>query len=176
MVDPHGILVVLIVLGVVWTAGWAVVVARSGHRLPFEAIEGAETRVRVSLLAGLIVVAIVLFVLTLRALPYAAARRAELGAPRVTVAATGAQWSWTLSRNRVPRGVPVEFAVTSRDVNHDFAIYAPRGRLIAQTQAMPGYTNRLIVVFSAPGTYTVRCLEYCGLGHHTMAAPLTVTR
>jgi cytochrome c oxidase subunit 2 len=168
MVHPLGILIVLIALGIIWTVGWAVIVARSGHPIPFEALEGSETRVRISLLAGMVIVAVVLFVLTLRALPYEAARRAELGAPQVTGAATGAQWSWTLSRKQLPMGVPVEFAVTSRDVNYDFAIYDPHGHLVAQTQAMPGYTNRLIHVFSTPGTYTVRCLEYCGLGHHTM--------
>lgn len=176
MVDPLAILVVLIALGVIWTVGWAVIIARSGHPVPFETLEGSETRVRVSLLAGMVIVAIVLFFLTLRALPYEAARRAELGAPRVTVMATGTQWSWALSRKQIPMGVPVEFAVTSRDVNHDFAIYDPRGRVVAQTQAMPGYTNRLIYVFQAPGTYTVRCLEYCGLGHTAMTAALTVTR
>src|SRR5690348_9857861 len=138
MVNPNGILVVLVVLGIIWTVGWAVIVARSGHPVPFEALEGSETRVRLSLLTGMVIVAVILFFLTLRGLPYVAARRAELGAPQVTVAATGTQWSWILSRKQIPMGVPVEFAVTSRDVNHDFAIYDPHGHLVAQTQAMPG--------------------------------------
>jgi heme/copper-type cytochrome/quinol oxidase subunit 2 len=44
--------------------------------------------------------------------------------------------------------VPVEFQVTSADVNHGFGIYDRSGRLLAQTQAMPGITNRLVYTFS----------------------------
>jgi cytochrome c oxidase subunit 2 len=68
----------------------------------------------------------------------------------------------------------VEFAVTSQDVNHGLAIYAPDGRLLTQVQAMPGYTNRLLYRFAEPGSYTIRCLEYCGVFHHIMLATLTV--
>ena len=64
----------------------------------------------------------------------------------------------------------------SFDVNHDFGIYDAAGRLLGQVQAMPGYTNHFVYVFQAPGAYTVRCLEYCGLGHHMMTASLTVTK
>jgi cytochrome c oxidase subunit 2 len=39
---------------------------------------------------------------------------------------------------------------------------------------MPGYTNRLIYQFDQPGTYTIRCLEYCGIGHQAMLRTLTV--
>jgi cytochrome c oxidase subunit 2 len=173
--NPHVVLALLIALGVIWTAGWAAVLLRSPRAVPFESIEGSETSVRLVLLASFSAIAIVLFMLTLRWLPYQGTRVAELGPPRVTVAVTGAQWSWVLSRTRVPMGIPVEFAVNARDVNHDFGLYDPRGRLVAQVQAMPGYTNRLVYLFSAPGTYTVRCLEYCGLAHHSMTASITVT-
>jgi cytochrome c oxidase subunit 2 len=64
--------------------------------------------------------------------------------------------------------------VTSADVNHDFAIYAPDGRIVVQTQAMPGFVNKILYTFDKPGTYKIRCLEYCGLGHDVMAADLTV--
>jgi cytochrome c oxidase subunit 2 len=40
---------------------------------------------------------------------------------------------------------------------------------------MPGYTNVIRYTFTTPGTYRVRCLEYCGLGHHTMVTQFTVT-
>ncbi len=39
----------------------------------------------------------------------------------------------------------VEFRVTSLDVNHGMAIFDPDGKLVGQTQAMPGYVNRLFV-------------------------------
>ena len=27
-------------------------------------------------------------------------------------------------------------------------------------------TNHLVVTFTVSGTYIVRCLDYCGMGHH----------
>jgi cytochrome c oxidase subunit II len=81
----------------------------------------------------------------------------------------GHQWFWQLSRYQVAAGIPVEFRVTSADVNHGFAIYGPDDRIVTQTQAMPGFTNRLVYTFTKPGFYRVLCLEYCGLAHHGMA-------
>jgi cytochrome c oxidase subunit 2 len=49
-------------------------------------------------------------------------------------------------------------------------------RIVAQTQAMPGYTNILRYTFSQPGTYQVLCLEFCGLAHHDMKAEIAVAQ
>lgn len=68
----------------------------------------------------------------------------------------------------------VEFRVTSLDVNHGFAIYNASNKLIAQTQAMPGYVNRLRFKFKEPGTYHIFCLEYCGMAHQLMRTTFTV--
>lgn len=87
---------------------------------------------------------------------------------------TGRQWSWQLSSDTVPVGKPIEFAVTSDDVNHDFAIYDENEDLVAQTQAMPEFTNRLLYTFQKTGTYHVLCLEYCGVGHPTMRTEIHV--
>jgi cytochrome c oxidase subunit 2 len=87
---------------------------------------------------------------------------------RRAVKAIGRQWFWELSPGPIKAGVPVEFQVTSADVNHGFGIYDRSGRLLAQTQAMPGITNRLVYTFTQPGKYRVLCLEYCGLAHHGM--------
>ncbi len=86
----------------------------------------------------------------------------------------GQQWSWQITPNTVRAGTPVEFRVTSSDVNHGFGIYAPDGRMAAQTQAMPGYTNKLVHTFTEPGTYRILCLEYCGIGHAPMMSEITV--
>lgn len=67
------------------------------------------------------------------------------------------------------------FRGTRSDVNHGFGICDAAGTLVAQTQAMPGYVNRLTHVFAVPGTYQVLCLEYCGLVHHNMIAEINVT-
>lgn len=103
-------------------------------------------------------------------------------APAMRVDAIGRMWSWELRAEGatqpeplvVPLGRPVEFNVTAADVNHGFGIYDPAGALVAQTQAMPGYVNRLTHTFDTPGTYRVLCLEYCGLAHHMMLSEFTV--
>jgi cytochrome c oxidase subunit 2 len=68
----------------------------------------------------------------------------------------------------------VEFRVTSLDATHGFAVYNPTGAIIAQTQAMPGYINRLSVRFDEPGSYAVLCLEFCGMAHHNMRSVILV--
>ena len=90
------------------------------------------------------------------------------------VNAVGRQWSWELSQNEVKAGTPVQFNVTSDDVNHGFAIYGPSDRIVAQAQAMPGFTNRLLYTFTKAGKYRVMCLEYCGLVHHAMMTEFEV--
>jgi cytochrome c oxidase subunit 2 len=106
-------------------------------------------------------------------LPYV--RHAAAGAgPIQRVTAVGEQWDWALTPNKVVAGQPVEFHVTSKDVNHGFAIYDPDLRMVAQTQAMPGYENVLRYTFTEPGTYQILCLEYCGIAHHDMKTDFTV--
>jgi cytochrome c oxidase subunit 2 len=92
----------------------------------------------------------------------------------VVIRATGHQFRWELDRDTVQAGQLVQFELTSRDVNHGFAIYQGKNRLIAQTQAMPGYVNKLQVRFTEPGEYEVLCLEYCGVAHHAMRAVIKV--
>ena len=100
-------------------------------------------------------------------------QHAPLGIHQV-VDVTGQQWSWQIDPVTVHAGSPVEFRVTSKDVNHGFAIYAPDGRIVTQTQAMPGFTNKIVHTFMQPGTYKVMCLEYCGVGHAPMVSQFKV--
>ncbi|MCZ2140369.1 MAG: hypothetical protein LC096_03165 [Bacteroidia bacterium] len=74
----------------------------------------------------------------------------------------------------IQSGKPVEFRVTSLDVNHGFAIYNSKAELVTQTQAMPGYVNRLRWVFNEPGTYNILCLEFCGSAHAYMRSSFIV--
>lgn len=105
------------------------------------------------------------------ALPYVS--QPGLGAPQ-RVDVVGEQWAWTITPNKVVAGRPVEFHVTSKDVNHGFAIYDDGLRLLTQTQAMPKYVNVLRYTFAAPGTYRALCLEFCGIAHHQMMSEITV--
>jgi cytochrome c oxidase subunit II len=120
----------------------------------------------------LVVLGVAITAATLRPFPIPA-QHTESSTAQI-VKATGHQWSWELSQTHVTAGTPVEFDVTGADVNHGFAIYGLDDRILAQTQAMPGYTNRLRYTFTQPGTYHVMCLEYCGLGHHGMMATFEV--
>jgi len=117
----------------------------------------------------LVVVIAIATVTTLRALPYP--DRGPQAGSRVMVRATGAQWAWTIEGPDLVVGKPVEFQVTSTDVNHGFGIYNPAMEMVAQTQAMPGYVNRLQYTFTTAGTHRILCLEYCG---HEISAPASI--
>ena len=84
------------------------------------------------------------------------------------------QFSWALSHDCLPSDQPLQFNVTSMDVNHGFAIYDENGHIVGQTQAMPGFTNVLLVSLPKPGTYTIHCTELCGIGHSFMKQTFTV--
>lgn len=172
--NPRLVLWLLIAIGAIWTAAWAFVLLRSRPGQAFEEIEPAENRIRLWLLFVLTLVLFAAFALTVSAYPYARFRSRALGAPIDSVRVMGMQWGWSVTPHTVRVGVPVLFAVQSNDVNHGFGVYDPDGTLITQVQAMPGYTNRLIYQFDRPGTYTVRCLEYCGIFHHMMRTTFVV--
>lgn len=106
-------------------------------------------------------------------LPYAGART-QVGADATVIDAVGHQWYWELSQNEVRVGEPVIFRVTSADVNHGFGIYDTDLKLVAQVQAMPGYTNTVRHTFERAGTYRALCMEYCGLVHHNMISEIKV--
>lgn len=74
----------------------------------------------------------------------------------------------------LPSNEVVEFRVTSMDVNHGFAVYNESHKLVTQTQAMPGYVNRLRYKFKEPGNYTILCLEFCGMAHQAMRSSFIV--
>ncbi len=112
---------------------------------------------------------------TLGKLPYVSSMSApSSGAATQPVEAVAEQWSWSIKPDAFRVGETVEFHVTSKDVNHGFALYNPDMRIVAQTQAMPGYINVLRYTFNEPGVYRVLCLEYCGVGHHEMTAEIKV--
>lgn len=90
------------------------------------------------------------------------------------VHAEASQWQWEMSRNRFQAGETVEFRVTSKDVNHGFGIYDASMTMLAQVQAMPGYTNKLQYTFDQPGEYKIMCMEYCGVAHHSMITTINV--
>jgi len=166
---------VFLLIGLLWTAAWAAVVVRAGGPvLSYEEVSKGAGRLRRLLAYVILPVLVLALVLSFRWYPYPSFAARRLGPPAQTVEVRARQWVWELSTTELPAGQPVEFAVTALDVNHGFAIYGPSGNLVAQVQAMPRYVNRLVVLFPTPGTYTIRCLEFCGIPHHGMVATFQV--
>ena len=148
------------------------VLLNSGRGADDASLQSRAYRFRGPAFWVLVGVGVLVAIGTLNDLPYAA-QRDPSGTPQV-VEVTGYQWYWELSREELVTGQPVEFQVTSADVNHGFGLYDDSLHLLAQTQAMPGYVNRLRYTFTEPGTYRILCLEYCGLAHHDMPAEIKV--
>jgi cytochrome c oxidase subunit 2 len=133
------------------------------------AVTSTGYRLRKGWLWALGAAAVVALAISLPSFPYG--KPATLAGKHFTVIAS--QYSFELPQ-AVPAGTNVIFDVTSRDVNHGFGIYDPRGRLVAQVQAMPDYVNHLPLRFGVKGHYLVRCLEYCGIAHAAMQGAFEV--
>ncbi len=145
-----------------------------------EAVPGGNKpvyKVRKYYATALIIALVGIFAFTIMRMPYRAYADTP---PAAVVNVTGRMWFWQMEREgapglvSVPKGVPVEFAVSTVDVNHGFGVFDPDGRIVGQTQAMPGYTNHLRLVFDKPGNYHVLCMEYCGLVHQAMLSSFSV--
>ncbi|MGI9304782.1 MAG: cytochrome C oxidase subunit II [Gammaproteobacteria bacterium] len=162
------LLLVIVVLAIFAFVAW-----KSGARQDdYAPLQRRSSRIRAVVFWGLALICVPILFLSLTDLPYSSPA-AGTGTPQV-IEVTGKQWEWSLSSDSAVVEEPVEFHVTSSDVNHGLGLYDAELRLIAQTQAMPGYTNVLRHTFAEPGTYKILCLEYCGLAHHAMVAELRV--
>lgn len=93
---------------------------------------------------------------------------------------TGEQWLWNYSYPdygnvssttlELPVNRPVEFTITSIDVQHSFWIPS----FGIKQDAVPGEQTHISVTPDKLGTYTVRCAELCGLYHAYMDSPVRV--
>ncbi len=70
----------------------------------------------------------------------------------------------------VPAGSTVHFKVTSADVIHGFYIRD----VLVNSMVIPGQVTEVTAHFDEAGDYQILCHEYCGIGHHLMAAMVTV--
>ncbi len=151
---------------------FAFVFFRSKLRTDYEPIQKKGYRLRRYIFIGVLAVLLSAALLTLRHLPYDKPAFAS-GEP-VKIQVTALQFAWDMSQAEIKVGQLVEFDVTSKDVNHGFGVYDENMRVVAQTQAMPGYTNKLYYTFTKPGKYKILCLEYCGAAHHYMVTDFEV--
>ncbi|MFA5670661.1 MAG: hypothetical protein WC967_15595 [Balneolaceae bacterium] len=147
-------------------------------------------KIRSGYFVVLLTTLVVLLGFTLNTLPYFESNGGKDSKPAdFTVSAVGIQWAWMITEGTIeenglefagqfdlvyPVHKLIEFQVTATDVNHGFGIYDEDGRLLVQTQAMPGYVNRLRYTFDKPGTYHIICMEYCGAAHQVMMSKIEV--
>ena len=88
---------------------------------------------------------------------------------RIHARVVGLMFTWMPAEMTIPADTPVTFHLTSIDVIHGYQIIRTNG----QTMVVPGYISQFTTQFAA-GEYLIACNEYCGVGHHTMAAKLHV--
>jgi cytochrome c oxidase subunit II len=148
------------------------VVMNSGHKKDYGQVKKKAYRIRnwaFIIVIGLMVAGTIL---TIKDIPF---ERPVYGSEKpVIVDAVAKQFAFELSQTEFEVGQPIEFLVTSADVNHGFGIYDEDMNIIAQTQAMPEYTNTIYYTFKKPGTYQILCMEYCGVAHHVMIGSFEV--
>lgn len=175
MIHVVGLITLAASIAIVSTAAFVAVGARryvADGNAPVYRIRKYYAAALVAVLAGALV-------WTLPYTPYNAYAAEE---PAMRVQVTGRMWSWQMrpvggeasAPLVLPVRKPIEFVVTSGDVTHAFAVYDDDGRIVGQTQAMPGYENRLRLSFDRPGRYHVLCLEYCGVVHQAMITEFSV--
>ncbi len=95
----------------------------------------------------------------------------------VDVSVKAESWSYDFSEQEFNVGQAVRFNANAVDTVHGFAIYHPNGHVIFTMMLVPGVgPSSLIHTFKEPGTYKVRCLEYCGAAHHDMNDEIIVAQ
>lgn len=91
----------------------------------------------------------------------------------------GLQWMWKfehpggqreINTLHVPAGEPVRVILNSQDVIH--SLYLPQLRI--KQDVIPGRTTSLWFQADEPGTYALRCAEYCGVSHSRMLGEFVV--
>ena len=146
-----------------------------------------DQRLEIGWTVGPVLILAAVVIVTLIAIP-------NIERPRhsdYTLDVIGAQWAWRFrypdyrDANNITTSVPDSsgtmyiqqgltflLRVNSSDVIHSF--YVPD--LGIKIDAVPGITNIFWVRADIPGTYTVQCAEFCGLGHSQMHGQVVVFR
>lgn len=164
--------VITIILVALLGLVFLIISKKAGGRLDYKPIQEKWYRIRKIWFISLATVMIIATVLSLSRLPYDQPTEAATSIKEVDV--KGYQFYWEMSQEEFVVGETIQFNVTSMDVTHGFGIYDENMELLAQTQAMPEYTNKVYFTFEKPGTYQILCLEYCSVGHHQMIKKIVV--
>jgi len=96
-----------------------------------------------------------------------------------TINVVAKQWMWKfqhpdgtaeINELHVPANTPVRLVMTSRDVIH--SLYFPALRI--KQDVLPGRYTEQWFEADGPGTYPLRCAEFCGTDHSVMGGQLIV--
>ena len=88
----------------------------------------------------------------------------------ITVRLIAEQYMFVPQCAVVPASTPVRFRLTSADVTHGFFVQSTN----TNAMVVPGYITNVATSFARPGNYEMPCDEFCGFGHHAMAARVLV--
>ncbi len=106
-------------------------------------------------------------------------QRAEVPPNALNVYVVAKQWMWKMQHPdgqreintlHVPVDRPIRLTMISQDVIHSF--YVPDFRV--KQDVLPGRYTTLWFEPTEPGTYPLRCAEYCGTGHSVMTGQVIV--
>jgi len=88
----------------------------------------------------------------------------------ITVRFLAEQYTFVPQCAVVPASTLVRFRLTSPDVTHGFFV----GTTNTNAMVVPGYITNVMARFDRARDYTMPCDEFCGFGHHAMAARVRV--
>lgn len=171
------ILAIPVMVGVLTFGAYSIVTFRSrGRPTEVGAPIAGNTRLQVTWIVASLVLVTVLYVIGFNGL---AEIEAAAPASALHVKVTAQQWVFNYTYNDynvssstlyLPVGQPVQFQVTSLDVQHSFWI----PEMGVKADAVPGENNYFTVTPNKTGNFTVRCMELCGVLHAYMNTPVKV--
>lgn len=104
--------------------------------------------------------------------PFSEAKLIEQAPNRYEIHYVARMWKFDPPEVAVMPGSTADIYVSSADVTHGLQIVGTNVNL----EVVPGAVNYARVKFDKPGEYLVLCNEYCGVGHHNMAARIHVSK
>ncbi len=153
---------------------------RKGHTQPLANPKTGDHRLEA---AWTIIPAIILLVVGVLAFQTLAFTDTVPQHADVVVTVIGHQWYWSYTIDYangtkanytndlvLKANETVKLYVEAVDVAHSF--YIPE--LALHVDAIPGHVNEYWFKPTQPGTYTIVCTQFCGVGHYTMVGTLTV--
>lgn len=190
---PYNLLFMLIITVVVATAGFFIVMATT--RIKKKQSFASKTKVHPERYwaIGIAGVLIWLWISSYQWMPPVAFSSVNPATDHIQVVdVTAGQWFWLMNKEEggqqqplspgmsphvtLIAGQPVKFVARSVDVNHGFGIMkgSSDSAVLLQMQVIPKLDNVFYYTFKEPGTYFIRCLEYCGYAHPYMTSIVTV--